>query len=83
MTVGTETMATYTVTTTSDVVDPSDGKLSLREAVAKANATAGAGDQDGVLGAVADDHPLPAGRRPLPAIQLAPASRWARIPPAG
>ena len=31
---------TYTVTTLDDVVDPSDGQLSLREAVAKANATA-------------------------------------------
>src|SRR5689334_9791083 len=31
--------ATFTVTTADDVVDPGDGKLSLREAVAKANAT--------------------------------------------
>jgi serralysin len=31
---------TITVTTAADVVDPGDGKLSLREAVAKANATA-------------------------------------------
>jgi hypothetical protein len=31
--------ATFTVTTAADVVDPGDGKLSLREAVAKANAT--------------------------------------------
>ncbi|MFO1046387.1 MAG: hypothetical protein U1E52_00565 [Geminicoccaceae bacterium] len=30
-------MATYTVTTTSDVVDPSDGQPSLREALALAD----------------------------------------------
>jgi hypothetical protein len=30
-------MVTYTVTTTSDVVDPSDGELSLREALALAD----------------------------------------------
>src|SRR5690242_18309378 len=35
-------MAYLTVTTQADVVDPSDGQLSLREAVAQANATAGA-----------------------------------------
>ncbi|MFO1037745.1 MAG: hypothetical protein U1E45_12930 [Geminicoccaceae bacterium] len=35
-------MATFTVTTAADVVNASDGKLSLREAVAQANATAGA-----------------------------------------
>jgi CSLREA domain-containing protein len=34
--------ATFTVTTTLDVVDPADGKLSLREAITKANALAGA-----------------------------------------
>jgi hypothetical protein len=34
-------MATYTVTTAADVV-ANDGKLSLREAVAQANATPGA-----------------------------------------
>ena len=34
-------MATYTVTTTSDVVDAGDGVLSLREAVQMANAGAG------------------------------------------
>ncbi len=33
-------MATFTVTTTPDVVNASDGILSLREAVAQANATA-------------------------------------------
>src|SRR5690349_18633228 len=36
-------MATLTITTTADVVSVSDGKLSLREAVAQANATT-AGD---------------------------------------
>ena len=35
-------MATFTVTTTADVVNATDGKLSLREAVAQANATAAA-----------------------------------------
>jgi len=35
-------MAYLTVTTQVDVVDPSDGQLSLREAVAQANATAAA-----------------------------------------
>ena len=35
-------MAYLTVTTQADVVDPGDGQLSLREAVAQANATAGA-----------------------------------------
>ena len=34
--------ATFTVTTTLDVVDPADGKLSLREAVTRANNRAGA-----------------------------------------
>jgi len=34
--------ATFNVTTTLDVVDPADGKFSLREAITKANATAGA-----------------------------------------
>jgi hypothetical protein len=33
-------MATFTVTTTADVVNATDGKLSLREAVAQANAAA-------------------------------------------
>ena len=33
--------ATLTVTTAADVVDPGDGKLSLREAVAQANTTPG------------------------------------------
>ena len=33
-------MATFTVTIAADLVDPDDGELSLREAVAKANATA-------------------------------------------
>ena len=32
-------MTTFTVTTTADLVDPNDGELSLREAVAQANAT--------------------------------------------
>jgi NADH dehydrogenase FAD-containing subunit len=32
-------MATFTVTTAADVVNATDGKLSLREAVAQANAT--------------------------------------------
>jgi hypothetical protein len=35
-------MATFTVTTTADVVNATDGKLSLREAMAQANATAAA-----------------------------------------
>ena len=35
-------MATFTVTTADDVVSGTDGKLSLREAVAQANATAAA-----------------------------------------
>ena len=35
-------MATFTVITAADVVNPSDGVLSLREAVARANADAGA-----------------------------------------
>ena len=35
-------MATFTVTTTADVVDAKDGKLSLREAVSEANAKADA-----------------------------------------
>ena len=35
-------MATFTVTTRLDLVDPNDGKLSLREAVAAANATTAA-----------------------------------------
>ncbi len=35
-------MATFTVTTKLDVVNPNDGKLSLREAVAQANATSAA-----------------------------------------
>ena len=35
-------MTTFTVTTAADLVDPNDGELSLREAVAKANATAAA-----------------------------------------
>ena len=35
-------MAYLTVTTQADSVDPGDGKLSLREAVALANASAGA-----------------------------------------
>src|SRR5690349_25058312 len=34
--------ATFTVTTTLDVPDPNDGKLSLREAVSAANANPGA-----------------------------------------
>ena len=34
-------MAYLTVTTQADVVDPSDGKLSLREAVALANGSSG------------------------------------------
>ena len=34
--------ATFAVTTTADVVDPADGKLSLREAVTRANNHAGA-----------------------------------------
>ena len=36
------TLAVYTVTTTSDIVDSGDGLLSLREAVIEANANAGA-----------------------------------------
>ena len=32
-------MATFTVNTAQDVVDPGDGRLSLREAVRQANAT--------------------------------------------
>ena len=35
-------MATFTVTTARDVVDPADGVLSLREAVTQANADAAA-----------------------------------------
>src|SRR5690348_6593320 len=35
-------MATFTVTTVQDVVNAGDGKLSLREAVAQANATTAA-----------------------------------------
>ena len=35
-------MATYTVTTNADVIDPDNGRLSLRDAVALANAAAGA-----------------------------------------
>src|SRR3954471_21057959 len=35
-------MATITVTTNLDVADPGNGRLSLREAVAQANATAAA-----------------------------------------
>ena len=35
-------MTYLTVTTQADVVDPGDGQLSLREAVAQANASAGA-----------------------------------------
>jgi hypothetical protein len=35
-------MATFTVTRAADVVDPNDGQLSLREAVAQANATTAA-----------------------------------------
>ena len=35
-------MATFTVTTVQDVVDPDDGVLSLREAVARANASTAA-----------------------------------------
>lgn len=35
-------MATFTVTTTSDVVNAGDGVLSLREAVAQANTTTAA-----------------------------------------
>jgi hypothetical protein len=34
--------ATFSVTTTLDVVDPADGRLSLREAITKANTSAGA-----------------------------------------
>ena len=34
--------ATFNVTTTLDVVDPADGKLSLREAITAANSRAGA-----------------------------------------
>lgn len=44
-------MATFTVTTTADVVDAGDGALSLREAVARANAT-GAADTIGFAAAV-------------------------------
>lgn len=36
-------MATFTVTTVNDVVSAGDGRLSLRVAVAQANATGGAG----------------------------------------
>ena len=36
-----EVPATFTVTTVADVVDPLDGRLSLREAVTRANATPG------------------------------------------
>jgi hypothetical protein len=35
-------MATFTVTRAADVVDPNDGQLSQREAVAQANATTAA-----------------------------------------
>ena len=35
-------MTLLTVTTATDVIDPDDGRLSLREAVAQANATAAA-----------------------------------------
>src|SRR5262245_4419002 len=35
-----EVLATFLVTTVADVVNPSDGKVSLREAVSRANATA-------------------------------------------
>jgi CSLREA domain-containing protein len=38
---GREVPATFTVTTFADVVDPADGRLSLREAVSAANATPG------------------------------------------
>ena len=38
---GREVPATFTVTTFADVVDPNDGRLSLREAVSRANATPG------------------------------------------
>ena len=34
--------ATFNVTTSADVIDPADGKRSLREAITKANTTAGA-----------------------------------------
>src|SRR5438105_15261194 len=39
---GREVPATFTVTTFADVVDPADGKLSLREVVSRANASPGA-----------------------------------------
>jgi CSLREA domain-containing protein len=61
---GISPMATYTVSTTTDIIDPNDGVLSLREAITAANGTTTADDPLFASGRGPDD---PTHRDPAPA----------------